>query len=227
MKLFRGDWDILVGESFALASAFGERGAPSVYPKAHISVALIEQFRRYPEEFSSAFRSTDPHTALIREAVRLDMPFWTLAYGLSVPVATSFSAADERCMDALIRMGDLELGVIEALKEKLGVGVLPASRIYTNRENLNTSDWTSYDLRANLCSDTFATPEAYPFLLFGISPESLPRASQTRQHQRLLAAIVLGVPADYAVRTGGLADPQAALRAYREGIAPEYVSELY
>lgn len=226
MRLFKGDYLTLLKESYALAEAFGDRDVPGAYPTAAISAALIAQRRMHPAEFAAAVRSSDPHNTLMREAIRLDVPFWTLAYGLSVPVATSFEAVDERGMDALIRMGDLEPEVIEKLKAALERATIPSSRIYANRQNSPVPDWSSFDLRANLCFDVFHNADAYALLLSGVTQTELLRSVYPRQHRRVLAAIILGVPAEYAAKTRGKLDPQTILRAYREGVAPEYLGAL-
>lgn len=220
MRFWRGDYETLQrAKGTWFAEAFGERDIPSVYDMNLINQALISQAEKHPDEFARAAADPDPHIALIRESMRLDIPFWSLAYGLSVAVATSFTILEERGLDAVLRLGDIEDHVVEELARRQPTGI-----------HASTFDRAAADrhlhghaLRSWLCDSTTGKAHSYPLLLAGVPIDDIP----TDTFACVMDAIILGAVPAYAVQAAKVCtDPATIADASKKAIAVEYLGAL-
>lgn len=227
MKFWVGDPAILAETSETLAAFFGldepPRHVPYPFEREYIARRIAAQYGKRREDFDYVAASAAPgqtREAIVQFAQANGEHPYTFIYGMPGYIAEALSI--ETCAEMMFacQLGEMDPKVVAALREwQGGDGILPASRM-----TLGTyaSVPTGYKARRVLCSQTIGTTLAYPLLRAGVPLRYLRSSTDD-----LAAAMLMGVPADYAA-TGlqaGL-DPDTIDRYYQEGVAAEYLSEL-
>lgn len=196
------------------ADAFGQ-GDVRAEPRYAVSIAdaLVQQYRRFPEAFENAMESALPEELVLQqEAEERDIPLATLVYGISAGMANAFTVGTGTELSLLLRAGEFEPHVLEALLKENDGKPLSATmfRQSTQRD--------AYALRAHFCAAFLGPDSAYALLQAGV----IPMADFTNI-QKVIDCIILGVDTSYAVATKGCIDPPEVVKAYRDGVPVEYL----
>lgn len=218
-KLVRGDGSVLGEVSPKLAHCFGEHidYAPGDEDFV-ISQRIIQQYAVHQDIFDRAMELPRPMAALSRAAIDLGYLPSVFVYGISPYMAQAFRVGPNKVGELadLISAGDIEPEVIAALQRLTGRTRLSAANLDARR----TSSQGHFDYPKSLCRHLLSNEHGYALLLAGVDPFLIRGITGTAE---VMACITLGVDPTYAVQTRGRIDPREVAKAYREGIAIDYL----
>ncbi len=204
-QFFAGEYQELAAVSPDFARKFGTASSRLIRP---ISQALIQQYKKHPEVFDEA----DNTLELWEAAQNRDTHLYTLVYGVPAAMAEAFAVTSSFELCLLIDAGEFEPDVLEALLDENEGKKLPAGMF----RDAPATD--AYSLRATFCSAFLGVDSAYALLMSGIRP-----SADYKDVHKVIDCIILGVDPHYAMQTRGRIDPPAVVKAYRDGVAAEYL----
>lgn len=209
-----GDRGVLEKVSPEFAGVFGTSSRTSSLAHGAIAAAMVQQYHRHTDIFAAAVAAgrADSTDVLIRAAEELGVPLYTLVYGIAPSMAESFNAVSQKELSLLIQAGEFEPGILAMLLEENDGEPLAAGLF---RDSIGQD---AYALRAHFCAAFLGADSAYALLQMGVRP-----AYDYKDFQKVIDCIILGVPVEYASATKGRIDPPDVVKAYRNGVAIEYL----
>lgn len=212
-----GDRSVLERVSLGFAEVFGTSSRTSSLAHGTIAAAMVQQHHRHTDIFDTAIAAgrADSTDVLIRAAKELGMPLYTLVYGVAPSMAESFNTVSQKELSLLIRAGEFEPDILAMLLEENDGEPLAAGLF---RDSIGQD---AYSLRAHFCAAFLGADSAYALLQMGVRP-----AYDYKDFQKVIDCIILGVSVEYASATKGQIDPPDVVKAYRNGVAVEYLMEV-
>jgi hypothetical protein len=209
-----GDRGILEKVSPRLAEVFGLSSQTSSRSQGVIAAAIVQQYHRHADIFDAAIAAgwDDSTDVLVRAAEELGVPLYTLVYGIAPRMVESFTVISHFELNLLIQAGEFETDVLDALLEENDGKPLAAGLF---RDSIGQD---AYALRAHFCAAFLGVDSSYALLQMGIRP-----SNDYKDFQKVIDCAILGVPIEYATATKGRIDPPDVVKAYRNGVAIEYL----